>query len=296
MTVGIVGLGNMGSALAANLAATGDAPVTHDVAGPRRSPERATFVDSVAEVARLASTVVLSLPDGAAAAAVAAELASADRSRVDLVIETSTIGVDAARAIDRALTADEVDYVDAPVSGGVAGARARTLMVMYAAPEAACIRAEPILARLSDRRRQVGHRPGMAQAVKLLNNFLSATALAATSEAMAFAEGLGLDPSTVLDVLNVSSGRSAATEDKFPNQVITGTYAAGFANSLMAKDLRLYLDAVEARGAPAALGRLTVGLWERFATTEPDADFTRIYPFVADEGRRRRVKTTFSQE
>ena len=174
-----------------------------------------------------------------------------------------------------------VAYVDSPVSGGIAGARARTLSVMYAGPAAACRVVEPILAGLSDRSRRVGDRPGMAQALKLANNFLSATALAATSEAIAFGLSVGLDMKTMLEVIDASSGQSAATRDKFPQHVLTGRYAAGFANSLMAKDLKLYLGAVEAQGAPSALGDITESVWARFAAAEPGADFTRIYPFVA---------------
>jgi 3-hydroxyisobutyrate dehydrogenase-like beta-hydroxyacid dehydrogenase len=158
----------------------------------------------------------------------------------------------------------------------VAGARARTLAVMYAAAEDVCAWVEPVLAGLSDNRRRVGARPGMAQALKLANNFLSATALAATSEAIAFGLSAGLDMGTMLGVLNASSGRSAATEDKFPQHVLTGRYASGFTNSLMAKDVRLYLDAAGA----APIGAATVSVWERFAVAEPGVDFTRIYPFV----------------
>ena len=122
--------------------------------------------------------------------------------------------------------------------------------------------------------------PGMAQALKLANNFLSATALAATSEAIAFGVSVGLDMRTMLEVIDASSGQSAATSDKFPNHVLTGVYGAGFANSLMSKDLKLYLGAVEELGAPSVLGRTTEAVWERFAESEPGADFTRIYPFV----------------
>jgi 3-hydroxyisobutyrate dehydrogenase len=86
---------------------------------------------------------------------------------------------------------------------------------------------------------------------------------------------------TMIEVIDGSSGQSAATGDKFPKHVLAGRYAAGFANSLMSKDLRLYLDAVEEQGGPSVLGQVTGAVWERFATEEPGADFTRIYPFVA---------------
>jgi 3-hydroxyisobutyrate dehydrogenase-like beta-hydroxyacid dehydrogenase len=113
--------------------------------------------------------------------------------------------------------------------------------------------------------------------MKLANNFLAATALAATSEAVAFGLTAGLDMGTMLEVLNVSSGQSSATRDKFPNQVLTGRYAAGFTNTLMAKDVRLYLRAVEEAAGTPAIGELIASVWDRFADAEPGADFTRIF-------------------
>jgi 3-hydroxyisobutyrate dehydrogenase-like beta-hydroxyacid dehydrogenase len=85
---------------------------------------------------------------------------------------------------------------------------------------------------------------------------------------------------TMLEVLNGASGRSVATSDKFPDHVLTGRYAAGFTNSLMAKDVQLYLRAVEDRGGARSIGAVTASVWDRFAAAEPGADFTRIYPFV----------------
>ena len=284
--IGFVGLGNMGSVVAANLIGSGFAVVTHDVAGPARSPETATFVDGVADVARFCEVVVLSLPDGAASEQVARLLAGEEGRRTSYVVDTSTIGVAAARDVEALLSSCGVGYVDAPVSGGVAGARARTLSVMYAGSERACAAVEPVLAGLSDRRRRVGDAPGMAQALKLANNFLSASALAATSEAVAFGLSQGLNMQVMLDVLNVSSGQSQATTDKFTNHVVTGRYAAGFANTLMTKDLHLYLSAVEEVGGPSVLGPVTAAAWDRFADAEPGADFTRIYPFVDGTGDR----------
>jgi 3-hydroxyisobutyrate dehydrogenase len=280
--VGVVGLGNMGVELATNLVGTGHDPVVFDTAGPHRAPEGSSPVDDVAEVARRAEVVVLSLPDGSVSARVCGEILAADRRRTACVVDTSTVGVQASRAIAAQLREAGVGYVDAPVSGGAAGARARTLSVMFAGADDDCARVQPVLAGLSDRRRRVGDRPGMAQALKLANNFLSATALAATSEAIAFGLSVGLDMATMLEVLDSSSGQSAATHDKFPNHVLTGRYASGFTSSLMAKDVRLYLDEVEARGGADALGAATTEVWERFATAQPGVDFTRIYPFTAE--------------
>lgn len=282
-TVGFIGLGHMGGALAANLVATaGIRVVAYDAAGPDRLPPGATGAADAAEVARAADVVVLSLPDGRASEQVARSVATAPDTSVTHVVDTSTIGPQAACSVEALLAEAGIAYVDAPVSGGVAGARARTLYVMYAGSDAACAHVAPVLAGLSDRRRRVGDRPGLAQALKLANNFLAATALAATSEAVAFGVSAGLDMGTMLDVLNESSGRNGATAEKFPDHVLTERYAAGFANSLMAKDVRLYLRTLADLDGPGAVGAVVGSLWERFAAEEPGADFTRIYPFVRE--------------
>ena len=143
------------------------------------------------------------------------------------VVDTSTIGVQTARRLGELLATEGVMYVDAPVSGGVAGARARTLAVMYAGSDDACAEVEPVLAGLSDRRHRVGDRPGLAQAMKLANNFLSATTLAATSEAVAFGTSEGLEMATMLEVLNGASGRSAATERQVPEPRVDRSLRVG---------------------------------------------------------------------
>lgn len=280
--VGVVGLGNMGSALAANLVAAGHDVVTHDTAGPDRSPEGATFAPDVGTLAATTDIAVFSLPDGRVSATVAAAFLEAADRRVHTIVDTSTVGPDASRTIASSLTEGGIAYIDAPVSGGPAGARARTLMIMYAGGQEACDAALPVLEGLSDRRLRVGDEPGTAQGVKLANNFLVANALAATSEAVAFATSLGLAMSTVLDVINVSSGRSAVSEDKFVNHVLTGTFASGFSNTLMAKDVRLYLDAVGSAGTPSTCGEVTAGIWERFEAARPGDDFTAVYTFTTD--------------
>jgi 3-hydroxyisobutyrate dehydrogenase len=278
--VGCIGLGNMGSALAANLVDAGLDVVAHDAAGPAHAPAGGTYVDSVDEVARRCKVVVLSLPDGKATDQVTRSILAVEERRTTHVIDTSTVGIAAARASDELLAGQDLAYIDAPVSGGVAGARARTLAVMYAGSGDACALVEPVLKGLSDRLYRVGDRPGMGQALKLANNFLSATALAATSEAIAFGRSVGLDMETMLHVLNGSSGQSAASTDKFPNHVLTERYASGFSNLLMTKDLKLYVAAVEEQSGPRSIGQVTSSIWEQFGEQEPGVDFTRIFPFV----------------
>ena len=150
---------------------------------------------------------------------------------------------------------------------------------MYAAMPDDCVAVSHVLEGLSDRCYHIGDRAGMAQVLKLANNFLVGNALAATSEAVAFCTESGLDMATVLEVLNVSSGRSAASEDKFVNHVLTGAFASGFLNTLMAKDLDLF---AAANDHDAPICAATVALWRRFAVAEPGSDFTAIYKFVSD--------------
>jgi 3-hydroxyisobutyrate dehydrogenase-like beta-hydroxyacid dehydrogenase len=126
----------------------------------------------------------------------------------------------------------------------------------------------------------VGTRPGQGMTMKLLNNFLSGTAMAATSEAVAFGERQGLDPKTIIDVVNVSSGRNTATSDKFPNRIITGSFDSGFATRLMAKDMRLYLESVERTGTAHRLGSVIKGIWNELVQDSPESDFTEIYRFT----------------
>ena len=282
-TVGVIGLGNMGAPLAGNLVAAGFEVVTYDASTEAGSPAGATFLDSTAEVSAYAETVVLSLPDGAVSTLVTAELATAPRRRTTHVVDTSTVGVSYSQSIAAALHEAAIGFVDAAVSGGPAGARARTLSVMYAGADAVVEAVQPVLAGLSDRLFRVGDTAGMAQAIKLANNFLSATYLMAGSEALRFGTSLGIEMTTMLEVLNASSGQSAATTDKFPNHVVTGRYSSGFANSLMSKDIKLYMEAVLAAGTPSTVGALASSVWEEFAAQEPGVDFTRIYPFVAGD-------------
>ena len=158
---------------------------------------------------------------------------------------------------------------------------------MYAATDDACAHVEPVLAGLSDRRHRVGDRPGLAQAMKLANNFLSATALAATSEAIAFGVAEGLDMATMLEVLNGASGRSAATSDKFPQPRAHRSLRVGL-HQLADGEGRAALPPCGRRPGRARDGRRRhrrgVGA---FAAAEPGVDFTRIYPFVARSRRTR---------
>lgn len=283
LPIGFVGLGNMGRAMAANLAEGGYPLLVYDAAGTaERAPPGAAVATSVAEVAAGAETVFLSLPDGAASASVAADIVATERRRTRCVVDTSTIGVQAARDLYKRLEIAGIEYIDAPVSGGVAGAVAGTIATMFAGCADSYERLTPAISAMSKNPFHVGTQAGQGQAMKLANNFLSGVALAATSEAICFGLSQDLDMKTMLEVINVSTGRNTATADKFPNRILTETYDAGFFNTLFMKDLSLYLESVRRADTPDAISAVCVAIWRDFVNAHPGADFTEIYRFIRD--------------
>ena len=123
--------------------------------------------------------------------------------------------------------------------------------------------------------------------MKLLNNFLSATALAATSEAIAFGVSQGIEMKTILDIVNASTGRNSATDDKFPRRIMHGRYDAGFTARLQLKDIRLYLENARAAGIADEIADTVVKVWTEMDASLPGADICEMYPYTRD-GRRKR--------
>ena len=282
LVVGFIGLGNMGHPMAANVAKAGFELVCFDAAGTHeRLPSGAIAAVSVADVLSRADTVLLSVPDGAATSLIADEIAAAADCRVTTVVDLSTVGPQVAREVAERLSPLGVTYTDGPVSGGVAGARAATISMMFAGPAVVIETNRAVLGAIAGNVFHVGTRAGQGQAMKLLNNYLSATALAATSEAVAFGVAEGLDMGVILDVLNVSTGRNSASADKFPNRVVTGSYDAGFHTRLMAKDVRLFLDSVGRAGTAATVAASVSDVWRRADEAMPGSDFTQIWQFVS---------------
>ncbi len=223
----------------------------------------ARAASSPAAVASAVDTVLLSLPDPPIVRNVAL---GADGviagSMVRTMIDLSTTGATAAREIAAALAAKGITAVDSPVSGGVAGALKGTLAVMVAGPKALYAELEPMLKHIG-KVFFIGERPGMGQTMKLANNLLSATATAATAEAIVFGVKSGLDPAVMCDVINAGSGRNTASQDKFPNQVLTRKFTQGFATGLMYKDVRLCLEEAQALGVPMTVSTAVRAIWAR---------------------------------
>ena len=285
-TIGWIGVGSMGHRMSRHLSAAGYPLVVADAVSTERAPAGAAIAKSNAEVAQRADTVILSLPDGKVSELVARELAAAKSRRVKTVIDTSTIGIKAAEAVASIFAAAGIEFIDAPVSGGTSGADKATIAIMVACSRDAYERVKPLLG-LMGKPFHVGPKPGQGQAVKVLNNFLSATALAATSEAIAFGTGQGIDMKTILDIVNASSGRNSATDDKFPNRILHGRFDAGFTAKLQLKDIRLYLENAKAAGISDEIAKVVVDVWQRMEAAIPGADITQMYPYT-QKGRRGR--------
>ena len=264
--IGFIGLGNMGVPMASRLVDAGYRLTVFDVRREAVDALRAKGAQaaaSPAEVASATETVLLSLPTPAIVREVALGAGGViSGSKVRTVIDLSTTGARMAREIAAVLAEKGIVAVDSPVSGGVAGAIAGTLAVMVACPQARFADLQPMLA-VFGKVFFIGEQPGMGQTMKLANNLLSATATAATAEAIVFGVKSGLDPTVMCDVINAGSGRNTASQDKFPRQVLTRKFNQGFATGLMYKDVRLCLEEAEAAGVPMTVSTGVRELWAR---------------------------------
>ena len=280
-TIGIVGLGNMGYPIAENLIKAG-----YDVAGyetdqSRHQPrEHLLYVDSLEDLIQQTTVLLLSLPDRHAVQGVFEQLLNDHGPGPITIVDTSTIGAKASQSIANSVGNSALKYLDSPVSGGVRGAIAGTLAVICAGPKALYDEMLPILECFSANQFLIGPEPGQAQTLKVLNNFLSATALAASSEALHYGQAQGLDLQKMCDVINVSTGMNTATVDKIPRQVVTELFNTGFSNSLMLKDISLYLEGCDEAGITGEVSRTVVQLWDDFVASSPNDDATCIFKFT----------------
>lgn len=284
MNIGFIGLGKMGVPMARRLIEAGHRLTVHDSRKEALAPAiglGAIPAASAKEVADLNETVLASLPTPDVVQAVATGKGGViEGAKVRRFVDLSTTGSRMAVRIGEALAARNILQMDAPVSGGVGGAEKGTLAVMVSGPQADFELLKPVLAVIG-KVFFIGERPGMGQTMKLANNLLSATALAATSEAMVMGAKAGIDPSIMVDVINAGSGRNSASQDKFPKAILPGTFDYGFTNALMSKDLRLCLEEAEAMGVPMWVGNAVRQMFQ-LASSQigPDQDFTTIVKCV----------------
>ena len=273
---GFVGLGRMGGPMAQRLLAAGHRVFAYDVseaACAAMAKHGAEIVPSARTVADTAPVVFLSLPNPQIVLdTVLGAQGLASGSRLKVCVDLSTSGPEAAIQLAAGLAKRDIATLEAPVSGGIKGAREGTLSLMVSGPLTAWQRVSPLLETLG-RPFYMGTRAGAGQTMKLVNNLLGACAIAITAEGMTHGglfhvnTGLftkaGLDPSRMIEVLNVSSGRSSATQDKWPRAVLTRTFDFGFTAGLCLKDVRLCLAAARSLAVPLGVGTAVSELLER---------------------------------
>jgi len=196
--------------------------------------------------------------------------------RVRRFVDLSTTGAVMAKRIFTALKAKNIVQIDCPVSGGVTGASKGTLALMVSGPRAEVSAIEPVLPAIG-RIFFIGERPGAGQTMKLCNNYLSAAAMTATSEAMVMGVKAGLDPRIMLDVINSGTGRNTATEDKFGRVVLPRAFNLGFTVGLMTKDLKLCLSEGKALGVPMDVAEAVTRLLQTACDENgPDQDLSTV--------------------
>ena len=303
--VGFVGLGNMGIPMTRRLVAAGyqvrgfdtSAEAARSFAGIGSS-DAGGGVTAVAELGAVgegAAAVILMLPDSDIVERVLLGRLASEPPNPEApggllgslpagatVIDMSSSDPARTAVLAPLLAAAGVTLLDAPVSGGVAGARAGTLAVMVGGPAAAFDRFRPMLGAIGSRVVHAGG-IGAGHAVKALNNLMSAANLMVASEALVAGRRFGLDPAVMLEIINGASGRSTATETKWPNFVLPEKYDSGFTIRLMVKDIRLALGIEHATRTPAAASEAVAAAWEAaLADLSPGADQTAIARWLSE--------------
>ncbi|MEQ8450111.1 MAG: NAD(P)-dependent oxidoreductase [Nitratireductor sp.] len=291
--VAFIGLGMMGRPMAARLVAAGFDVRGVDVNAEARQALAAAGA-RVFEKARTAvagcDIVVTMLPDGEVVRDVLMGAGGVAGCLKDgtLVVDMSSSAPMGTRLLGAGLLEKGIALVDAPVSGGVARARDGSLCIMAGGREADVVRARPLLDAMGTTVIHAGPL-GSGHAAKALNNYVSAAGLAAACEATLIGEAFGVDPGTLVDILNASTGRNNSTEVKLKPHILSGSFASGFAMALMAKDLHTASDLATELGMTACGAEQAAALWSAaLADLGQGADHTLIHAFLKKRARARK--------
>ncbi|HTQ15050.1 MAG TPA: 3-hydroxyisobutyrate dehydrogenase [Rhizomicrobium sp.] len=285
-TIAFIGVGNMGGPMARNLVKAGHAVTAFDLSDAVLKPvvdAGAKKAASANDAVKEADIVVTMLPAGQHVRSVYLDdgiLASAKKGA--LLVDSSTIDIESARAVHAAAQKAGFDFLDAPVSGGVGGAEAGTLTFMCGGSDRAFARAEPVLAKMG-RKVVLAGGAGAGQAAKICNNMLLAISMIGTCEAFVLGEKLGLDPQKLFDIASTSSGQCwsltayCPVPGPVPASPANRDYTGGFATGLMLKDLKLAQAAAQSSGAVTPLGAQAAQLYGLFAAKgHSGVDFSGI--------------------
>jgi 3-hydroxyisobutyrate dehydrogenase len=281
MKVAVIGLGQMGLGMATTLAGKGFAVVGHDVAETSRLKATAAGIrvmPTLADALSHAHVIILSLPLAAHVAEVVegpgGVLATAANGAV--VIDTSTSEASVSRKLAEACAAKGIGFLDAPVSGGPAGAKEGTLTMMIGGDAAQVAVAQTVLDAIAAKVIHVGP-SGAGNVAKLVNNLLVAVNLLTVSEAMRLSEAAGVPTADVLKIVNAASGRSAVSEVNYPRWIQSGAFDSGFTMGLMRKDVRLAQALIAETCLDLPLAELAARMWKESAERLEDGeDFNRV--------------------
>jgi 3-hydroxyisobutyrate dehydrogenase len=290
-TIGFIGLGNMGLPMARNLVNAGHAVAGFDVSehsADRLAADGGTRANSLADACKQAEIVITMLPAGAQVREVylgAGGVLSAVAPGT-LLIDSSTIDVETARDVAQAAQGKGLAMIDAPVSGGVAGAQVATLTFMVGGSDDAFARARPVLEKLGKTIVHAGG-PGNGQAAKICNNMILGASMIVVSEAFLLAEKLGLDAQKLFDISSKSSGQCwsmtsyCPVPGPVPASPANRDYQAGFTAAMMLKDLKLAQDAARATRAATPLGAGAAAVYEQFVESgDGGVDFSGIIRYL----------------
>ncbi|AMB87010.1 oxidoreductase [Pseudomonas agarici] len=262
--LGFIGVGVMGRPMARRLIEQGHQLVIFDTdakALDELAALGARVAHSVREVADSAEIIFTSLPNPAIFKAVALGANGiVDGAAVRILIDLSTVGSRAEQEVAAGLCARGIETVDAPVSGGAAGAQKGTLAMMVAGKPGVIAEVRELF-DVFGKVFVVGEQAGQGQLLKLLNNMLSTTAFAITAEAFVAGVKGGLDPQVMMSVINAGSGKNGATLDKFPKHVLPRTFDFGFPIGSVCKDIGLAVDECQALGVPMWVGSSLRQMW-----------------------------------
>jgi 3-hydroxyisobutyrate dehydrogenase len=277
-TIAFIGLGVMGQLMAANLEAAGFVVQSFDLnrKGNRKSAQ---------EAAKGADALITMLPDGDAVRDAVLDALPALKPGA-VVIDMSSSDPAGTRALGLALKKNDVEMVDAPVSGARFRAKDGTLAIMVGGDKPVFEKILPVLEKLGSQIFHVGPL-GAGHAVKALNNYLGAAGTLAGFEALLIAQAFGLHPKPMLEAINASTGRNSTTVRKIPQDVLTGAFASGFKLALMTKDVGIAAELARGLKVKTPFLKETLKHWRAAQKKLPrDADHTEIYKYQKKLTRR----------
>jgi len=286
--IGVVGTGNMGAPMVLRLLDRGVSPLVCDRNPAALAPlvaAGATACPSPRAIAEEADIVLASLPSPEASVDVAlGEHGVVHGRRIKVYVETSTLGTDVVRRIAAGFAARGIGFLDAPVSGGPPGARSGGLSALVSGATEAFERARAVLDLIAAKVFHLGAQPGTSQIAKLINNHVSAAGRLAVLEGLAMGVKAGIDPKTLNDVFNASSGRNYTTTDKVPAAILTGTYRFNGPLSIGLKDEALLLQEARRIGARLWLApRILETYQEAAAAGYRDQDGMRLFLYMQEQ-------------